>query len=68
MGDIAFPDAAQRGEVRSESSDWDDDEYYFAADEMLPALARRSIQADYTQMSVCSGVLQLSAGITMEKG
>jgi len=62
VGDISFPDAAQRGAVRSRSPDWDDEEFYFAADELQAALAARSIQSDYTQLSVCSGVLQLPAG------
>jgi putative AdoMet-dependent methyltransferase len=61
VGDISFPTA----EVRTEASKqwrerWDDDEYYWAADEVLALCPEGGLEASYTQVSSCAGVYQFS--------
>lgn len=59
IGDIAFQSAAHREDVRASSSGWDENEYYFAADDFLAHLAALPLQAEFVQTSICSGVLKL---------
>lgn len=57
IGDIAFETRAQMENCRKDAGDeWDDEEFYFIADELrntFPTLV-------FTQVSYCSGVLSLS--------
>lgn len=57
IGDIMFPNAAAQQAVRDRwSKEWDD-EFYWLADVMLPALHDASFRATYEPLSVCGGVL-----------
>jgi putative AdoMet-dependent methyltransferase len=62
IGDIAFPNAQMRAEAHAYwHNRWDDNEFYFAADEALPTFQRIGFQASYQQLSVCAGVFVLDA-------
>ncbi len=69
VGDISFPTRTARDEAekrfsgtwdekrqRWEGSLWDEDEYYWAADEAIEALAAVGLTACYGQVSFCGGV------------
>jgi putative AdoMet-dependent methyltransferase len=53
IGDISFPNIAALDAARREAGPAWDEEYYWLADETLPALGGR---ARYTQISSCAGV------------
>lgn len=59
IGDVAFETRAQLEECRAEAgSEWDEDEFYFIAEEMrrvFPALS-------FTPLSRCAGVLAFTGG------
>jgi putative AdoMet-dependent methyltransferase len=69
VGDISFPTRTARDEAEKrfsgtwdekrqtwEGSLWDEDEYYWAADETVEALAAVGLAAWYGQVSFCGGV------------
>jgi putative AdoMet-dependent methyltransferase len=57
IGDISFSTFAQRAKKRREFSHlWDDDEYYWAADEMKTRLLDDGFNIVYEQVSFCAGV------------
>ena len=57
VGDIAFETVQAREEARQRWQDkWDDDEYYWAADETAAAFAGTGVCVDYRQISECAGV------------
>ncbi|MBV9791395.1 MAG: class I SAM-dependent methyltransferase [Chloroflexi bacterium] len=57
IGDIAFATAGAREQARQQLGDrWDEDEYYWAADEALDRLRQAGLAAEYTQISACGGV------------
>ncbi len=69
VGDISFPTRTARDEAekrfsgtwdekrqRWEGSLWDEDEYYWAAEETVEALAAVGLAACYGQVSFCGGV------------
>lgn len=68
VGDISFATRGTRSEVEERLSRrwneekgqwerwWDDDEYYWAADETMEALAGKGLRACYQQVSFCGGV------------
>lgn len=57
IGDIAFPTVAELEEARVRWYErWDDDEWYWAADEAVPALCAAGLDASYVQVSECGGV------------
>ena len=56
IGDVAFATREELNQCRrSAGDDWDDDEFYFVADELSSAFPRLS----FTQLSYCAGVLTL---------
>ena len=58
IGDVAFADRAALALCRAESGDaWDEQEYYFVADELLPQLT--GCTASFARVSYCAGVLTL---------
>jgi putative AdoMet-dependent methyltransferase len=58
IGDIAFPTVGIREEAhRRWVNLWDEDEHYWAADEVIAASERVGLQLRYTQVSSCGGVL-----------
>lgn len=56
IGDIAFPDAAARDKIRFASGDEWEDEYYWLADDAIPAVESLGYNVEYNQVSVCAGV------------
>ncbi len=57
IADIAFPTAAAREEAHRRWADrWDEDEHYWAADEVIAPCRDAELQAIYTQISGCGGV------------
>ncbi|MCB2210248.1 class I SAM-dependent methyltransferase [bacterium] len=57
LADIAFTDAAafEVGHKRFAES-WDEEEYYWCAEEMVREISERGFQADFIQTSSCAGV------------
>jgi putative AdoMet-dependent methyltransferase len=61
VGAISFPTRKLREEAhRRAAGRWDEDEYYWAADETLDALAGIALAVDYEQVSFCGGVYTLT--------
>jgi putative AdoMet-dependent methyltransferase len=55
--DIAFPNVHVREEARKRwERMWDDDEFYWAADEAMASLEKADLKVDYTQVSSMGGV------------
>lgn len=60
IADISFETAEKRNECKSKYADkWDTDEFYMAAVEILAKLKAIGVDAEYTQISACAGVLEL---------
>ena len=60
IADIAFPHQAALEIVKRAAGDEWEDEFYWLADETLPAVAARGLQVQYTQISICAGVFLFS--------
>ena len=56
IGDIAFPDAAAREKVKIADGDEWEDEFYWLANETVPALENLGFKVEYTQVSACAGI------------
>jgi putative AdoMet-dependent methyltransferase len=57
VGDIAFPTAKDREEAHQRLiGQWDNDEFYWAADETAVACRHVGLESRYTQVSSCGGV------------
>ena len=57
LADVAFATARARQLARAKWTDlWDEDEYYWAADEAIRACERVGLHATYTQVSSVGGV------------
>lgn len=59
IADISFPDAASLDGFKSALRDEWEDEFYWLADETLPALQHIGLQADYVQASSCAGIFTI---------
>jgi putative AdoMet-dependent methyltransferase len=63
IGDVAFPDGKAMDECRAKAGDeWDDEEYYFLADEMrkvFPGL-------NFEKKSHCAGVIVIAGNMDTE--
>ncbi len=59
VADIAFPDVNIRT-AASQHWQWDEDEYYWAADEAIIACEQVGLQVAYQQISSCGGIFTLS--------
>lgn len=60
IADISFETAEKRNECKCKYIDkWDADEFYMAAAEILAKLMAIGVDAQYTQISECAGVLEL---------
>ncbi len=58
IGDVAFATRRQLEECRAQAgSDWDEDEFYFVYEELLPLFPAMTFQP----LSYCAGVLSLQA-------
>jgi putative AdoMet-dependent methyltransferase len=61
IGDIAFATAQEREAAHARWHErWDDDEWYWAADEALPACHAVGLPATYTQVAACGGVFTVA--------
>ena len=57
VADIAFPTTSARAEAsRHWAACWDQDEYYWAADETIAACEQAGLLVTYKQLSSCGGV------------
>lgn len=69
IADVSFPSRTARGDAEKlftstwdeekqdwKSGLWDEDEYYWAADEAIEELAHVGLTASYTQVSFCAGI------------
>ena len=57
IGDIAFPTRRVWEQARQHWADsWDEDEFYWDADEAFEACEKSGLQANYRQVSTCAGV------------
>ena len=59
LGDVAFETYAKRDQARTTYGQAWGEEYYWIAEETLPALAQAGWQAAYRQVSTCAGVFCL---------
>jgi putative AdoMet-dependent methyltransferase len=58
IGDISFPSLTALENFKQTTPDWDD-EFYWLADETLPALQKIGLTARYSQVSPCAGVYKI---------
>ena len=61
IGDISYQTKSQFEEAHQALLGfWDEDEYYWCAEKMLPQLEETGLKVDYEQVSVCGGVYRIS--------
>jgi len=65
IGDVAFPTAEIRRQSGAES--WDEDEYYWAADETIAACAGTGLEVTFKQVSWCTGVFVVKWSASPER-
>jgi putative AdoMet-dependent methyltransferase len=66
IGDIAFSTVEQRETARDRWYErWDDDEWYWAADETIVACREVGLEATYTQIARCGGVFMVVPSSTL---
>jgi putative AdoMet-dependent methyltransferase len=56
IGDISFPDAAAKETAKIDAGEKWEDEFYWMANETIPAMENLGFRVDYTQVSSCAGV------------
>lgn len=61
IGDIMFPNATERDAARERWKDVWDEEFYWLADEAIPAVQQTGLQVAYEQLSFCGGVVVVEA-------
>lgn len=66
IGDIVFPTAQALKEAGADH--WDEDEYYWTADEAKTACDWVGLHASYTQVSICGGVFVIEAETQVHTG
>jgi ubiquinone/menaquinone biosynthesis C-methylase UbiE len=65
VADIVFPSTVTRAIASQRWADkWDEDEYYWAADEAIKVCEQAGLQATYKQISSCGGVFTFSLADT----
>jgi putative AdoMet-dependent methyltransferase len=61
IGDIAFTTTQAREQAHQQlKNQWDEDEHYWAADEMLELSKDVGLEAEYLQVSWCAGVFVIT--------
>ncbi len=60
IGDIAFRDQAALDQVKAKTGEGWEEEYYWMADQSLPALKKAGLQASYREVSSCAGIIVLT--------
>jgi putative AdoMet-dependent methyltransferase len=61
IADIAFPDSSAQEVLKKQFSDEWEEEYYWIADEALPAFEQGNLKVKYVQVSSCAGVFTFEA-------
>ena len=62
IGDVAFPTTSVRNEARRKWAElWDEEEYYWVAEEAADACKSAGLQATYKQISSCGGVFVIES-------
>jgi len=62
IGDVAFPTVSAREAAQRRWADcWDDDEHYWAGEEAIAVCRDAGLEATYTQVSSCGGVLVIGS-------
>ena len=65
IGDIAFENSEKLEFAKQlHGSLWDDDEFYWTADEMVTVLEQAQFQIEYVQVSGCAGIFILTPSST----
>ncbi|MEW6586604.1 MAG: class I SAM-dependent methyltransferase [Nitrospirota bacterium] len=59
IGDIAFPNQEALEKVKTEAGDEWEDEFYWLADEAIPALENAGFKVEFFQISSCAGIFLL---------
>ncbi len=63
IGDISFQTPFELSQAHQKYSGlWDEEEYYWCAEKMLPQLREVGFETDYEQVSSCAGVYRLTCG------
>ena len=61
IADIGFPDSSAQAALKKQlGNDWED-EYYWIADEALPAFEQVDLKVKYIQVSSCAGIFTFQA-------
>jgi putative AdoMet-dependent methyltransferase len=60
IGDIAFQNMTALEKVKAAAGDEWEDEFYWLADEAIPALKEAGVQVEFTQVSSCAGVFKIT--------
>jgi len=62
VGDVSFETSRDREEAhRQWRHRWDEDEYYWAADEAIRLWEQQDLRVEYTQVSFCGGVYRIES-------
>jgi len=56
IADIAFPDSSAQAALKKQLGDDWEEEYYWIADEALPAFEQVELKVKYVQVSSCAGI------------
>ncbi len=60
IGDISFLTADDMAETKAlAGNDWDDTEFYYCAEQLIPRLSAIGLNATYQQLSSCAGLLKI---------
>jgi putative AdoMet-dependent methyltransferase len=68
IGDISFHDLRNLEKVKIMEGDIWEDEFYWLADEAIPALENLGFKVEYTQVSSCAGIFVLQVKSDLLKG
>jgi putative AdoMet-dependent methyltransferase len=60
IADIAFQNRRALEDIKRAASDEWEDEYYWLADESLPALKQAGLKVEYLQVSFCAGIFSIT--------
>ena len=63
LADIAFENQAALETVRRAAGDEWEDEFYWLADETVPALTRANLHAEFFKVSSCGGIFKITAPV-----
>lgn len=59
IADVAFMTEDDLQRVKAETGVWDEDEFYMTSQKMLPALREKGLNAEFEQVSMCAGILEI---------